>query len=583
MPSMSARLAGQPSSGVSRNAGGIRVQAEYLTLAGIVALGAGLRIWQYAANGSLWLDEVSLAMGILQTDLSRLLTEPLPYDQVAPKGFLLLQKLAVLGLGPSDYALRLVPFVFSLIALVSFAAVASRMLDGVGAVAAVVLFATAAPLISYSAVVKQYAVDVCVAVLLWWLAWELTSQLVTTRRALGTALAGAILVWLSQPAVLMLAAFITVVLAGPVLSSDKTVSRRLVAVVGVWGVSALAVSLAGLASMTSATREYMLRFWAAGFPPTPLSQVLGMFWPWDRLMALLGSARPGDQAALGYPLPMLYAVLAAAGLGFLWRRNRRACLLLTAPLAITLGAAVAEQYPFSDRLILFLVPGVILAIAAAVEGLCRLVRPLSSGLAGVIAFGMLAPAVYPVAATPPVYLNEHMKPILALVQAERRSGDGIYVYYGAAAVVAFYAPHYGLDHKEYSVGGCHRGDTRRYLQELDTFRGRSRVWLLITHSLPRYREREDIVAYLDTIGTRMDSLTVASRAVGRTALPAEAYLYDLSDPEKTAIASAATFTLSGSTSVDPRVSCGDGPLLGGKPDFSEPPGKRVEPTAVDKS
>jgi hypothetical protein len=257
-----------------------------MVLAGVVAFGVGLRTWQYAANSSLWLDEVSLAMGILQTHLSDLLTAPLPYDQVAPKGFLILQKLAILALGPSDYALRLVPFVCSLIGLAAFAVVATRMLQGVGPVAAMLLFATAAPLISYSAVVKQYAADVCVAVLLWWLAWELTVRPVSGRRAFWIASAGAILAWLSQPAVLMLAAFSVLLLAGPSMSSsDRALSRRLIALIGVWGISALAVTLAAYSSMTPATRQYMLRYWAAGFPSMPWSQTLEMSWPQERFIA----------------------------------------------------------------------------------------------------------------------------------------------------------------------------------------------------------------------------------------------------------------------------------------------------------
>jgi hypothetical protein len=83
--------------------------------------------------------------------------------------------------------------------------------------------------------------------------------------------------------------------------------------------------------------------------------------------------------------------------------------------------------------------------------------------------------------------------------------------------------------------------------------------VLITHALRRYREREDILAYLDTIGTQKRSMTVASRAVDRTPLPAEGYLYDLSDAGKAATASAATFTLRGAMSVDPRMSCVDKP------------------------
>src|SRR5262245_43983586 len=129
-----------------------------------LVLGAVLRVWQYAANTSLWLDEIALAQGILQLDLRPLLTSPLPYDQLAPTGFLLLQKLAVMGLGPTEYALRLVPFTCSLIALLLFARVAARLLEGIGPLVAVALFATGTSFIVFSAIVKQYAIDVCVAV-----------------------------------------------------------------------------------------------------------------------------------------------------------------------------------------------------------------------------------------------------------------------------------------------------------------------------------------------------------------------------------------------------------------------------------
>src|ERR1700730_3212051 len=68
-------------------------------LLGLVLVGAGLRIWQYLANTGLWLDEVLLASNILHRSTWDLLTVPLAYTQVAPKGFLLLEKLASLSLG----------------------------------------------------------------------------------------------------------------------------------------------------------------------------------------------------------------------------------------------------------------------------------------------------------------------------------------------------------------------------------------------------------------------------------------------------------------------------------------------------
>jgi hypothetical protein len=172
----------------------------------VVIAGAALRLWQYAADTSQWTDELALSSGILALDLRQLLTAPLPFQQVAPKGFLLVQKLAGAALGPSDYALRLFPLACSLTALAVFARLAARTLGGAATLAAVLLFATAAPFIASGALVKQFSTDVCVAVLLWWLAFELTARPLTPRRAAWAAVAGSAPVWFSQPGALMVAA-----------------------------------------------------------------------------------------------------------------------------------------------------------------------------------------------------------------------------------------------------------------------------------------------------------------------------------------------------------------------------------------
>jgi hypothetical protein len=532
-----------------------------------VALGAGLRVWQYAASTSLWLDEIALVMGILNSDLLDLLTEPLPFDQVAPKGFLLVQKLVVIALGSSDYALRLFPFVCSLIALVAFWRLSGRMLRGIGPLAATLIFATASPFVMFGSVVKQYSTDVCVAVLMWWLAYEVISRPVTAKQAGWAAVIGAVLMWFSQPAVLM-AAGLAVPLALWMNPQPTSASRwrRWVPVLACWGASALVVTAVSFASMNAETRDYLHRYWATGFAPDSLARALEIPWPWLRLQQLFGSGS-ATQAGLAYPLPELYAVLTAAGYGMLWLQHRRTGALLLAPVLVTLVAAVAHQYPFSDRLIVFLVPSFILAIASAIETLYRTIGYLSRPLGSLVAAGLILPAAYPVMSAPPVYRVEDVKTVLADVQALWQPDDTAYVYYGAAAVVTFYAAQYGLSREDYKVGGCHRGDSRRYLEELDTFRGRPRVWIVLTHALPQYREREDILAYLDTIGTRLGAFLVESHAVGRTALPAEAYLYDLSSTQKLAGSSAESFQLTGPSSADPRAQCGEGPHSMIAPDF----------------
>src|SRR5690606_12042987 len=58
----------------------------------VVVLGIVLRLRQYFANRSLWVDEASLALNIINRSFGGL-TQPLDYNQGAPVGFLFIEKL----------------------------------------------------------------------------------------------------------------------------------------------------------------------------------------------------------------------------------------------------------------------------------------------------------------------------------------------------------------------------------------------------------------------------------------------------------------------------------------------------------
>ncbi len=522
----------------------------------VTVAGAALRVWQYAADGSLWVDELALVRGILAADLRELLTSQLLHNQVAPKGFLLVEKLAATAFGPSDYALRLFPLVCSLVALVAFVRLSSRFLGGAGPLIASLLFAAAVPLVASGSQVKPYSADTCVAVLLLQLACGLSTRRLTTRGLASTALGGALLVWFSSPGVLLSAGLGAALLISPGPNAARRDRRRpLVFVVACWCASSLAAAAATYASTSEATRDYMRWFWAGGFAPPSPSEFVNTLWPLERLGAVFG---PGQTfAGLGYPAPVFYAALSLAGLVVLWLRDRSKALLLTLPLLFTFGAAVVRQYPFSDRLVLFLVPGLLLASAAAVEGARGLLSSRSRALGAAAAALLILPTLYTTAATPPPFDNEPMKPVLDYLRGRRQPGDAVYVYYGAALAVTFYAPRYGLSRDAYAVGGCHRGDSREYLRELDAFRGRPRVWVLLTHAGPALKEREDVFAYLDAIGVERERLVAEPRGVGRNLLPAEAHLYDLSDGERLDDASAETFPLKGPHAPNRRLGCGE--------------------------
>ena len=117
----------------------------------MLAVGVVLRIWQYAADTSFWLDEIAIAHNVGTRSLAQLLTDPLALAQVAPKGFLAVEKIATLALGSSELAFRLYSLLCGLGALVLFWRLATRAIGGRAVLVALALFAIAPPLIRYIA------------------------------------------------------------------------------------------------------------------------------------------------------------------------------------------------------------------------------------------------------------------------------------------------------------------------------------------------------------------------------------------------------------------------------------------------
>jgi hypothetical protein len=515
-------------------------------LLALAAGGALLRLWQFLGGASLWLDELALARNVLARPLGRLLLQPLDSWQTAPPGFLLAERaLAVLHAhvgvpGQVDPVLRLFPLFCSLAALLLFVRLAERTLGGLARPFAVFCFALAPEQIFYGSEVKPYATDVAVALLLWLLALHLAAEPGDFRRALGVGVTGGLAVWFSTSALLMLAGLggALLVLAGV---RARESGRRgpllpLACALALWGAGGAAAALAALRGMGPATHAFMQRYWASAFLP-PLSrpaEVLG--WLGDAAHAELG------HEALSYQAPFLYLVLMIVGFAVLWRQRREVALLLAGPGAVTFLAAVVHQYPFRGRLIAFLIPAVLVSLAAGLEAIRRALPPRYRAARVLLLLAFCYPPVQTLVSNPPVYRIEESRPMLAHVQARRQPGDTVYVYYAAEQAARYYGPLYGLTRGDYLLGGCHFPDRRSYLRELDLLRGRKRVWVLFSHALPHLGEREAIIAYLDRIGVRLDAVEIPThkRTVEDNVF---VYLYDLSDPRRLAAATADTVPL----------------------------------------
>jgi hypothetical protein len=478
----------------------------------LVALGAVLRVAQYAANRSLWLDEAALALNILQRD-SRALLLPLDLHQAAPPGFLLLEKLASRLLGPSEWSLRLLPLLAGLAALFLFRRVAARVFAPPAALLAVALFALGDPLIYFASELKPYAVDVAVALLLLDLALSFPGPAgsLRARAAVALAIAGAAAVWISYPSVFVLAGIGSTLSVWAFRLRDRKRLAALLAVGVVWGASFLAVYRISLQAASASS--YLLLYWAPNFLPLPPRSLSDLLWLPNRLGALFGDP-------VGFVFRGLGVLTFLVGCVTLFARNRGWLVLLLTPLLFALLGSGLHKYPFYGRLLLFLVPFLLLLVAEGAERIRCLTAPAAPSV-GVILIGLLLfhPTAIALRFLVHPRTREEIRPVLASVREKAAPGDGLYVYGGAAPAFRYYANRYAFPPDRTSIGEWRR-ELNAYRQDLQALSGGGRRWFVFAHTQAQdgSDEEKPLLSMLDGIGRRLDAV----RAPG-----ASAYLYDL--------------------------------------------------------
>jgi hypothetical protein len=255
----------------------------------------------------------------------------------------------------------------------------------------------------------------------------------------------------------------------------------------------------------------------------------------------------------------LALLCALVGAFALLRRNRTRFWMLITPFALLLGASAAHVYPILMRTELFLVPVVVLLIA---EGVVEVVRwspqraqaPIALLLATILA---AAPVWFAGDRLIHPRTKEEIRPVLEFVRDHWRTGDTLYVHYGAQYALLYYEECHCLRlsargtgrhlwplralkgqpnqfgqaavplSSAVVIGRYHGVDRARYLADLDTVRGRHRVWFLYSHvssDSEQSQIRDDLLGHLASLGTRINGIDRPG---------AHAYLYERRKPAGT--------------------------------------------------
>ena len=472
---------------------------------GAIAVGVVLRLVQYLGDRSLWLDEAFLAHSIVGRSAVELARLPLYDGQVAPLGFVELERLHVTVFGSGELALRFWPFLAGLAALVLFARLARLLVPEVAA-GAVALFAVAPPLVYYSAEVKPYAFDLCAAVVLALVAATMVATRLTPVRWAVAAFIGVVAPWLALTAVFSLTATAIIVCAHTWTVGRRRERAQAISLAALWATSVVLALLDERRRMDPTVLGFMHQYWAAWFFPLPPRSFHDVTW-------LVRFASDLYEQLFAFPIPLLIAAIAAIGVVHMVRGHRAVGMAVVLPMIFALGASALHQYPLQGRLALFLAPLSVLAVASAISLVAGVPR-LGMGSA-VAAFAVLLVVPIVTFARNPTAAREEIRPVVAQLAVRRRPGDVIFVYCAADIPFRYYAARYGIPTDSTDFDACERA-------RLDRYRGRRRVWVIASHykSGGAYESPASLAGYAATIGRPADSIL----AVG-----AWARLYDLSD------------------------------------------------------
>ncbi len=250
----------------------------------IISLGVILRLVQYLFNRSLWLDESSLALNIIDRSFLELL-QPLSYNQGAPIGFLMLEKIAVQIFNSSEYALRLFPFLSGIASMFLFYGVAKRFIKSEAVPIALCLFAISEPLVYYSSEVKQYSSDVFIVLLiLYFVTRNIQSKRLTASHIMAFGVLGATVIWFSHPSIFILAGIGVSLALFSFFRKEWARIGRLSIAYSFW---ALSLTLCYLASLRGlGNNKSLLNYWSGAFMPFPPSSLGDIRWFFDAFIEM---------------------------------------------------------------------------------------------------------------------------------------------------------------------------------------------------------------------------------------------------------------------------------------------------------
>jgi len=479
---------------------------------------------------SMWFDELTGALNVRDHSFYELATQSLDYNQVAPVGFLLLEKLSTVILGVNDHAYRLFPFIFSLISLLLFLNISKHFFKGIALLSVFTLCAGSVALWYYGGEAKQYAGDITASLFIVWSALQLMNTDLKEVTFWVIAIGGFILILCSLPAIVIAPLVLAVVFTSLLKKQINLSKQSFYLIAFVWGLACLLLACYAKFIISTTVQDAMSNYWSRGFVPlnnlgeglswilSGLKKELNFF-----LTAWMQDVYPSIQF-----ISLALLIFSVPGIIYLSKKYKWCMLILFAPLITALLLSIFRVLPFDSRVAVYatwpLVSSGIAGIKTLQQWIPRLFPvALSAAVSLTIALPILLITIFIKTERPP-FNAQPTQLVLHELKKQWQPGDLLFVYFKTRHALNFYGSKEGIT--DYKVGGNYK-TMEPHLRQLDSLKGNKRVWFIFSQWTEKKPFPDSIKTYLGTvIGKEIGK--IPDPHGGTESSEAAAHLYDLS-------------------------------------------------------
>ncbi len=332
-----------------------------------IILGVGTRFLRLGLAFPIWGDEAFVAINLSTNDYSEL-TKPLRHYQIAPLGFLWLEKTALILFGSSEIALRILPCFASILALFIFGYASRSLCFRKTALLAFAILAVSYYPLRHANEIKPYAFDLLAGTIFLLVGTKAIQDYQAAKTILLLTFLTPLLLFISFPAVFV-AGGVCIALFFNIILQKKT---RLLLTWILFALSILASFLTHYLTIGQNQFQNNLAnhqaYWNTAFPPANLLQFPGWFL----------NVHVGNMFA--YPIggkdgaSTVTFLLCLFGIYQLLKKSKYSILLLLlVPFLLNLIAAFLGHYPYggSARIAQHLAPAICLLMAIGLRSLLQ--------------------------------------------------------------------------------------------------------------------------------------------------------------------------------------------------------------------